>query len=86
MVSFEIKGDQKAAFKVMRSLRMIALAPSLGGVESLASMPLNTSHVAFSAEERKRLGLNDSLIRISAGIEDIEDIIEDLDQALDSAK
>ncbi len=86
MVSFEMKGGQKAAFKVMRSLRMIALAPSLGGVESLASMPLNTSHVAFSAEERKRLGINDSLIRISAGIEDIEDIIEDLDQALDSAK
>jgi len=70
----------------MRSLRMIALAPSLGGVESLASMPLNTSHVAFSAEERKRLGINDSLIRISAGIEDIEDIIEDLDQALGSMK
>lgn len=86
MVSFEVKGGQKAAFKVMRSLRMIALAPSLGGVESLASMPLNTSHVAFSPEERKRLGINDSLIRVSAGIEDAEDIIEDLDRALLSSK
>jgi cystathionine gamma-lyase len=86
MVSFEVKGGQKAAFKVMRSLRMIALAPSLGGVESLASMPLNTSHVAFSPEERKRLGINDSLIRVSAGIEDAEDIIDDLDRALLSSK
>jgi cystathionine gamma-lyase len=86
MVSFEVKGGQKAAFRVMRSLRMIALAPSLGGVESLASMPLNTSHVAFSSEERKRLGINDSLIRVSAGIEDAEDIIDDLDRALLSSK
>jgi cystathionine beta-lyase/cystathionine gamma-synthase len=86
MVSFEVKGGQKAAFRVMRSLRMIALAPSLGGVESLASMPLNTSHVAFSPEERKRLGINDSLIRVSAGIEDAEDIIDDLDRAFLSSK
>jgi cystathionine gamma-lyase len=86
MVSFEVKGGQKAAFKVMRALRMIALAPSLGGVESLASMPLNTSHVAFSPEERKRLGINDCLIRVSTGIEDAEDIIEDLDRALQSSK
>lgn len=82
MVSFEVKGGIKGAETVMRNLKLINRAASLGGVESLASMPLNTSHTAFSQEERHRMGISDSLIRLSVGIEDAEDIIEDLDQAL----
>lgn len=82
MVSFEVKGGIKGAETVMRNLKLINRAASLGGVESLASMPLNTSHTAFSPEERHRMGISDSLIRLSVGIEDADDIIEDLEQAL----
>jgi cystathionine gamma-lyase len=82
MVSFEVKGGIKGAETVMRHLSLINRAASLGGVESLASMPLNTSHTAFSSEERHRMGISDSLIRLSVGIEDAEDIIDDLEQAL----
>ncbi|OPY31385.1 MAG: cystathionine gamma-synthase [Methanomassiliicoccales archaeon PtaU1.Bin124] len=83
MVSFEVKGGMKAAETVMRSFKLINRATSLGGVESLASMPMNTSHIAFTPEERKRLGIADSLIRLSVGIEDAEDLMDDLNQALD---
>lgn len=85
MVSFEVKGGVKQAERVMRSFKLINRASSLGGVESLASMPLNTSHMAFTAEDRHRLGIADSLVRLSVGIEDAEDLIEDLDNALDQA-
>lgn len=82
MVSFEIKGGRKEAEKVLSSFELFAMATSLGGVESLVSMPLNSSHAALSPEDRKRLGIKDQLIRLSVGIEDAEDLIEDLDQAL----
>ncbi|QLH75721.1 MAG: aminotransferase class I/II-fold pyridoxal phosphate-dependent enzyme [Methanomassiliicoccales archaeon] len=82
MVSFEVRGGVKAAEKVMRSFELINVASSLGGVESLASMPLNTSHTAFSAEERRKLGIADSMIRLSVGIEDVEDLIDDLERSL----
>lgn len=82
MVTFEVKGGRKAAEKTMQSFEIIAKAASLGGVESLASMPVNTSHVAFNKEERARLGIGDGMIRLSVGIEDPEDLCQDLDQAL----
>lgn len=82
MVSFEVKGGRKEAEKVLASFELFAMATSLGGVESLVSMPLNSSHAALSPEDRKRLGIKDQLIRLSVGIEDAEDLIEDLDQAL----
>jgi len=82
MVSFEVAGGRAAAETVLRSFSLIKKATSLGGVDSLASMPLNSSHAALSPSDRARLGIRDSLIRLSIGIEDVEDIKEDIDQAL----
>lgn len=82
MVSFEAAGGRAAAETVLRSFSLIKKATSLGGVDSLASMPLNSSHAALSPSDRARLGIKDSLIRLSIGIEDIEDVKEDIDQAL----
>ncbi|MDD1767081.1 MAG: PLP-dependent aspartate aminotransferase family protein [Methanomassiliicoccales archaeon] len=82
MVSFEVAGGRAAAETVLRSFSLIKKATSLGGVDSLASMPLNSSHAALSPSDRARLGIKDSLIRLSIGIEDIEDVKEDIDQAL----
>ena len=82
MVSFEVAGGRSAAETVLRSFSLIKKATSLGGVDSLASMPLNSSHAALSPSERARLGIKDSLIRLSIGIEDVEDIEEDIDGAL----
>lgn len=82
LMSFEVKGGRQAAEKAMRSMRLIKAATSLGGVESLISMPLNTSHRSLPPRERARLGITDSMLRVSLGIEDAEDLKEDLDQAL----
>ena len=82
MVSFEVKGGRKAAEKVLRSFKVIKMATSLGGVDSLASMPLNSSHSSLTPEERDRLGIRDELVRLSLGIEDVEDLIQDLNDAL----
>tara|TARA_R110000796_G_scaffold252645_2_gene390210 strand:+ start:70377 stop:71540 length:1164 start_codon:yes stop_codon:yes gene_type:complete len=83
MISFVFKeDDQQQAFRVMEKLKFFVLAESLGGVESLANHPATMTHGAVPREERMKVGLLDSLIRLSVGIEDIEDLIEDLDQAL----
>jgi methionine-gamma-lyase len=82
MVTFEVKGGRKAAERAIRRFEIIAMAASLGGVESLASMPVNTSHMAFNKEEREKLGIGDGMIRLSVGIEDPEDLCQDLDRAL----
>lgn len=82
MVTFEVKGGREAAERAMRRFQIIAKAASLGGVESLASMPLNTSHTSYGREERQKLGIGDGMIRLSVGIEDPEDLCQDLDQAL----
>lgn len=86
MLSFEVKGGRQAAERAMSAMKLVKMATSLGGVESLVSMPLNSSHAALPAEERARLGIRDSLVRLSVGIEDVEDLKEDLDQALRSAR
>jgi len=82
MVGLDVKGGRKAAERTMRSFKLFAMATSLGGVESLVSMPLNSSHAALSSEDRRRMGINDQLLRLSVGLEDVEDLKEDLDQAL----
>ena len=82
MVSFEINGDNELGLRFMRNLKMIKEATSLGGVESLVSMPFNTSHAGLSEEERAQMGIGPGFIRLSCGIEDVKDIIEDLEQAL----
>jgi methionine-gamma-lyase len=85
MVSFEVKGGRKKAERMMQNLQVVKMATSLGGVDSLVSMPLNSSHAAVPPQERARLGIKDSLVRLSVGIEDVEDITDDLDQALRAA-
>ena len=66
----------------MEKLKIFTLAESLGGVESLAGHPATMTHASITKEERENLGITDSLIRLSVGIEDIEDLIADIEQAL----
>ena len=80
--SFEVEGGETEAFAVLDHLEVIKLAVSLGGTESLASHPASMTHSDISAEERARLGITPSLIRLSVGIENSDDLIADLDQAL----
>lgn len=83
MLSFTTKGNQfEDAKKVISSTQIFALAESLGGVESLCGHPASMTHAAIPKEEREKTGVVDSLIRLSVGVEDIEDLIEDLKQAL----
>ena len=82
MVTFEVKGGREAAERAMGRFEIIAKAASLGGVESLASMPANTSHVSYGKEERAILGIGEGMIRLSVGIEDPEDLCQDLERAL----
>jgi len=83
MVSFSLKDDtQESAIKFMEKTRIFALAESLGGVESLVSHPASMTHGSIPKEIREKAGLMDSLIRLSVGIEDADDLIEDLGQAL----
>ena len=83
MLSFTTKGnDYKEAIKVVERLKIFTLAESLGGVESLAGHPASMTHASIPKEEREKTGVVDSLIRLSVGIEDKEDLINDLKQAL----
>lgn len=83
MISFTLKGDNMAdATRVLSSTRLFSLAESLGGVESLLGHPASMTHASIPREDRLRNGLADTLIRLSVGLEDAEDLIEDLDQAL----
>jgi cystathionine gamma-lyase/cystathionine beta-lyase/cystathionine gamma-lyase/homocysteine desulfhydrase len=85
MVSFET-GSLEAARTVLESVKVCTLAESLGGVESLVCHPATMTHASVAPEVRERLGITDGLVRISVGIEDTEDIISDLDQALAQVK
>jgi cystathionine beta-lyase/cystathionine gamma-synthase len=82
MLTVEVDGSGTDASRVVDRLRLIRLAPSLGGVESLATQPSTTSHRDFSPEERLRRGIGDAMIRISVGLEDPADLLADLEQAL----
>jgi cystathionine gamma-lyase len=82
VVSFYIKGGLEESEKFLKSLYVFTLAESLGSVESLAEHPALMTHFSVPAEKRKELGIEDGFIRLSIGIENIEDIIEDLDKAL----
>jgi cystathionine gamma-lyase len=81
MVSFEL-GDEAAAVRVLEALRLFTLAESLGAVESLAEHPGLMTHVSVPSAERRRTGLGDGLLRLSVGIEDLDDLLADLDDAL----
>lgn len=83
MISFSLVGNNKEdAFNVVGKVKVFALAESLGGVESLVGHPATMTHGAIPKEEREKVGIVDSLIRLSVGVEDADDLIEDLKQAL----
>jgi cystathionine gamma-synthase len=83
VVSFEIRGDLAAGSRLVDACRIPRIAPSLGGVESLIEQPALMSFYELSTEERLQVGIKDSLIRYSVGVEDADDLIADLAQALD---
>jgi methionine-gamma-lyase len=85
MVCFEIDGGLEKVGNVIEAMQIFIHATSLGGVESLVSIPVLTSHIAYSPEDLKRADVNDGMIRLSCGIEDADDLIADLDNALKKA-
>ena len=83
MISFTTKGNNyQEAIRIIENLKVFTLAESLGGVESLSGHPASMTHASIPKEEREKTGVVDSLIRLSVGIEDIDDLIADLEQAL----
>lgn len=82
MISFELKGGLDAAERFMQRVTLPIVAPSLGGVETLVTRPATTSHAGMNPDERQAAGITDSLIRLSVGIEDTTDLIDDIDNAL----
>lgn len=84
MVTVDLKGGQTAAFRAFDRLRLIKRAVSLGGVESICSLPIQSSHAGLSDEDLARAGVSRGMIRISIGLEDADDLVEDLDRSLRS--
>ena len=84
VVSFELRGDKERAFRLLNNLKIINISNNLGDSKSLVTHPATTTHQRLTPEERAHLGISDSFVRISVGLEDIEDIKEDIDQALAS--
>jgi cystathionine beta-lyase/cystathionine gamma-synthase len=85
MVACELVGGDAAVDRFVRALEVVTYAPSLGGVETLVTLPARTSHAGLSPEERRASGIADSLVRISVGIEHIDDLLEDFARALGAA-
>ncbi len=81
MITFDL-GSFDAARRLLNGVRLCSLGESLGGVETLIGHPASMSHASLDAEERAELGISDSLVRLSVGIENVEDLIADLDGAL----
>ena len=84
MVSFEVEGTGDDARRLTEALRLFTLAPSLGGVESLVSIPVLTSHAMISAQDRLKMGVTEQMIRLSVGIENADDLIADLEHAFEA--
>jgi methionine-gamma-lyase len=82
MITFEVKGGMQAGIKVMNALQMIQRAVSLGDAETLVQHPASMTHSTYTPEERLAHGISDGLIRLSVGLEELEDIVDDLNQAL----
>jgi cystathionine beta-lyase/cystathionine gamma-synthase len=82
VLSFEVDGSGEDACRLAESLRLFTLAASLGGVDSLVTIPVLTSHAMISAEERRKIGVTEQMIRLSVGIESADDLIADLDRGL----
>lgn len=86
MVTFEVEGTGEDARRVSEAMRMFTLATSLGGVESLVSIPVLTSHAMISAGQREKMGVTEQMVRLSVGIESADDLIEDLERALETVR
>jgi len=86
IVTFEVKGSGEDARRASESMQLFTLAPSLGGVESLVSIPVLTSHAMIEAAHRVQMGVTEQMIRLSVGIEDVNDLIADLDHALEAVR
>jgi cystathionine beta-lyase/cystathionine gamma-synthase len=84
MVTFEVEGSGEDACRVSEAMRLFRLATSLGGVESLVSIPVLTSHAMISAEQRQQMGVTEQMVRLSVGIESADDLIADLENALEA--
>ena len=82
MVSAIVKGGESAALRVLERCQIFTLAESLGGVESLIEHPAIMTHASIPADVRKQIGISDALIRLSVGVEDADDLVADLEQAL----
>jgi cystathionine gamma-lyase len=83
VVSFELKEGVKAVNNFLRRIKIFSLAESLGGVVSLAEHPATMSHASMPKDYREKVGITDGLIRLSVGLENVDDLIEDLGQALE---
>ena len=86
MVTFELAGGQEQVDRFVRALKVFSFAESLGGVESLACYPPAMTHGSFPPAERERRGITAGLVRLSVGIEDQQDLLDDLDQSLAAAE
>lgn len=86
MISFEIKGGRRAGEQLMNLVKLITLAVSLGDVDSLIEHPASMTHSTYSEEELAQCGITESLVRLSVGVEDVRDLIQDLSQALRKVK
>jgi cystathionine beta-lyase/cystathionine gamma-synthase len=86
IVTFEVKGSGEDARRASESMQLFTLAPSLGGVESLVSIPVLTSHAMIEPAHRVQMGVTEQMIRLSVGIEDVNDLIADLDRALEAVR
>ena len=82
MLAIELKGGTRAADRFLRKLKLVTHAPSLGGVDTLVSEPRYTSHAKMSSAERAKIGIPDGFLRLSVGLEDVDDLIADIEQAL----
>ena len=82
IVTFEVEGTGEDARRATEAMRLFTLAPSLGSVESLVSIPVLTSHAMVPAEDRAKMGVTEQMIRLSVGIENADDLIADLEHAL----
>jgi O-succinylhomoserine sulfhydrylase len=86
LVTFDVAGGKEAAFRVLDGLRLIDISNNLGDARSMVTHPATTTHMKVGAEERARLGITDGTVRFSVGLEDVQDLIDDLSQALDGLR
>jgi O-succinylhomoserine sulfhydrylase len=86
LVTFDVAGGKEAAFRVLDALKLIDISNNLGDARSMVTHPATTTHMKVGAEERARLGITDGTVRFSVGLEDVQDLIEDLTQALDGLR